>query len=396
MLKHRTMQQKIALFTIAAITVGAVTFLLVPVTQAKVSDFASSLMLDIVRIMAANQVEACKEIMLGTSSGFYDAVIGGETSLGVSVSDALMSFGMLLGFVYCTVDILKDLMKGEPTWEMFTNAFLKITITFMVLLNINLIAEKLEALGAGIVDILDRLLLKDSMEDWNKLFTSGGFEAVQGATEEAAPLIPTIDTGIGVIDTAGNFLGGLINGVVEGAKDVISFIIPDAVEETFAEVQGFWQTLSILPKLILPWCLMQFYNLWVKTTSYALFFELAIRRAFMPIAVANITSRGMRSPGIRYLKKYLSVFLKMMMVLMSLSISWYLVRTAVLNSCGTIWDVFNVPMVQALTGPTGAVPGVIGGEVILFDCIMILTASHAVMNSAASYADDIMGTVGPL
>ena len=44
--------------------------------------------------------------------------------------------------------------------------------------------------------------------------------------------------------------------------------------------------------------------------------ELGVRKAFAPFAIIDIYSEGMRSPGMRYLKRYLATFLKIAVCLL--------------------------------------------------------------------------------
>lgn len=68
--------------------------------------------------------------------------------------------------------------------------------------------------------------------------------------------------------------------------------------------------------LIIPWILTLLMSLVAKFMAFSILIELGIRRAFAPFAIVDIYSEGMRSPGMRYLKRYLAAFLKIVVALL--------------------------------------------------------------------------------
>lgn len=68
--------------------------------------------------------------------------------------------------------------------------------------------------------------------------------------------------------------------------------------------------------LLIPWVASVFMSVAAKVISYSLILEIGIRRAFAPLACCDIVREGLRSPGVRYLKKYFACFLKICACLM--------------------------------------------------------------------------------
>lgn len=67
--------------------------------------------------------------------------------------------------------------------------------------------------------------------------------------------------------------------------------------------------------LLIPFLFSYIITLAGEIMSFSILIELGVRRAFSPFAIADIYSEGMRSPGMRYLKKYIATFLKIAMAL---------------------------------------------------------------------------------
>lgn len=68
--------------------------------------------------------------------------------------------------------------------------------------------------------------------------------------------------------------------------------------------------------LLIPWVASVFMSVAAKVISYSLILEIGVRRAFAPLACCDIVREGLRSPGVRYLKKYFACFLKICACLM--------------------------------------------------------------------------------
>lgn len=73
---------------------------------------------------------------------------------------------------------------------------------------------------------------------------------------------------------------------------------------------GFLNWLRAMAMLFLPWVGSFLLIIAAYFVGFSILIELGLRRLFFPIAVADIYGEGVRSMGMRYIKKYLAAFLK--------------------------------------------------------------------------------------
>lgn len=74
---------------------------------------------------------------------------------------------------------------------------------------------------------------------------------------------------------------------------------------------GFGWRLGAIAMLSLPFFMSYAANIACKFAMYQIILEIGIRKCFAPIAVADIYQEGLRSPGARYLKKFVALFLRL-------------------------------------------------------------------------------------
>lgn len=66
--------------------------------------------------------------------------------------------------------------------------------------------------------------------------------------------------------------------------------------------------------LFIPWVLSFLVTIGGYFVVFSVLFELMLRRLFTPFAICDIYGEGLRSPGMRYLKKYLAIFIKIAVI----------------------------------------------------------------------------------
>ena len=66
---------------------------------------------------------------------------------------------------------------------------------------------------------------------------------------------------------------------------------------------------------------------YIKICSYALMLEIGLRRVFAPIAVGSIVTHGARSAGVKFFRKYLAVYMKMAIMIMTMLLGGILVKS---------------------------------------------------------------------
>ena len=91
---------------------------------------------------------------------------------------------------------------------------------------------------------------------------------------------------------------------------------PAAIEKFLEKLIGDptgtmgWR-LEVCIMLFFPWLLSWLVKIAARVAVYQILIEIGIRRLFTPLAIGDIYQEGLRSPGVRYLKKILAAFLKL-------------------------------------------------------------------------------------
>lgn len=81
------------------------------------------------------------------------------------------------------------------------------------------------------------------------------------------------------------------------------------------QITGVIKWVKAVAMLIIPWAASFLCIVGGYLAGFSIIFDLLLRRIFTPIAIADIYGEGLRSPGTRYLKRYLSCFIKIAIVL---------------------------------------------------------------------------------
>ena len=145
-----------------------------------------------------------------------------------------------------------------------------------------------------------------------------------------------------------------------------------------------------------------FYSILVSV--YGLLFELVIRRIFTPIAITGIAVEVIRSPGVRYLKRYFAMYIRLAMYVVIISLccrasSW------ALSGYGSKMTMIGTGTLTGSTSGFGAIVRTLlmgGGNLYNNGSIMpflnmILTitciraATKALMSSTAQIAVEVVG-----
>lgn len=103
--------------------------------------------------------------------------------------------------------------------------------------------------------------------------------------------------------------------IIESAKSAGEFgdqlnLTLEAVCGGYGLVFGPFDFIKTFLRLLLPWVLSLILSIVASFMAYSLLVEMGIRYAFAPLAMADVYGEGLRSPGMRYFKRYMAVFLK--------------------------------------------------------------------------------------
>lgn len=311
-------------------------------------------------------MEEITDILLGTNSGFLDAV-SGPNGLGTAVMNALKAFAFGLVMIFLFINILEEVMKGKMTMEAVTRVAIKLSITVFVIVYIGDIAKYLESLGAILVKTVNkRVVAYEFSLRYNMLLKKGMIDSY--TSNQVAYLKQAGLSTEAICDILPELKGSLAFVIDPKVKTLsITDAMPSLIE-TSGFANAWYQTLK--------WS--------IKAMSYTIFLELAIRKAFMPIAMVSILDSGVRSPGVRYLKKYFGVYLRMAIVLVSVGF------------CNVIYCTTELKYLDSINAATNIFDSVrlsvAGFAARQYDAIMCKGAAIALINNASDIVNDILGT----
>ncbi len=177
---------------------------------------------------------------------------------------------------------------------------------------------------------------------------------------------------IGVGESIINLVGHT-GGTDVGDPEIIEVI--KAISKDGKEKGGtFWQ-IDIIAKLLLPFAISYLMQIAARFLAYQIMLEIAIRKFFAPLAVADIYAEGLRSPGVRYFKKLLATLLKFAIALLTCMVA-------------------NKISVALLTShPVSGTGEVAFGTAVnkLFICVVINVSALGAMFKGGEIANDITG-----
>lgn len=187
---------------------------------------------------------------------------------------------------------------------------------------------------------------------------------------------------IGIAGMLIMYLGELMNGIMligTAINDNVSGLLPsgdsasvEAAKQLLRTMTGkdhgsFAWEIYAFAMLAFPWICSLLLSVAAKFMMYQLYFEIGIRRAFAPIAVADIYQEGLRSPGARYFKRFFAVYIKIAMCYMA---AW---------------------LCQSLSGAAGSYADTGGAIKYIFEIIAINFTCIGVMMKAGEMANDVVG-----
>lgn len=274
-------------------------------------------------------MQAANELLGGDSSVwnqfFWDSGTKGTQPIVTQISDAMAVFGGMLCFLYFLKAIVDEMSKGTADFDSWLKIFVKLSIAALIIANLNALCNIAQGLAVVFGNIIHTQMEPVKQEAYNEAH--------------------------GVITQSSS--GSTIVKVFKAVTQILSF--------------------NVL-KILGAYLAAQLMNFLLYVFSFGLFFEIAIRRCFMPIAVANLFSdEGFRGSGARYIKKYFSTCLRIAMLVliteMAQIASWrIMIANGKIEGNGSA--LANIPLVSML---------------------VVTFAAYGVYGKASSFADDIVG-----
>ena len=194
-----------------------------------------------------------------------------------AVTTALKSLGIILVFVNMCEKLIKTMERGEMTEEQWLAVILTLAVPVVLISEYDVVINGLQQAGDTVYEMItaSRQNLTGSTKDFINDLIGKGFvfqkPAWPGWTQ------------------AFEYLGQLIDEFVKWARAMIlGFTI-----QVILEIATFFINLTVMTKVLI---------------NYA---SLALRFLFMPLAIANINKEGTRSAGMRYILKFIAVYIEL-------------------------------------------------------------------------------------
>lgn len=221
-----------------------------------------------------------------TSGGFFDLMVGadgqGTSSVVTTMMNLIYPIALAVLIITCSVKYYENIERGGDPKETFYKSLVSVCLIGVLALNVD-----------GILGLAAR----------------GGILILDMAADAvAASAASDVSVSVAMSDIAGADSGGII-----------------------------WWIKSVMI-LIIPWILTLIMQVVAQFIGFSLLIELGVRRAFSPVIVAEIYGEGMRSPGVRYLKRYLATFIKIAICLIVCGLGLELMGVALneMSSSGSL------------------------------------------------------------
>lgn len=243
------------------ILLTAMVFVFIPAARAISDDDMGEWVTNILVNLTSGHAKA----VMGLSEGDFGANIVPFSS---EVAKVVAGFGYVWVFALTIYTIFKESAKGSLTME----TWLRIFVRFF--------------LGMAVIIYTETIL------DW--------------------------------IDKAGNYLIDLILDTIPSLINGSTSISMDTIREG-AKNPKSGSMMAMAGGMLFAYIVTMFLSIYIRIISYSLMIELAVRRTFASFAVATIVTDGIRSPGVRFLKKYAAIYIKLVFMVICMSIPGWLI-----------------------------------------------------------------------
>ena len=333
-------RKRIAAAAATVIAMAAVIFLFAPAAlgASDISDANDSTVIEMLEDSDMNEVldDVCS-ILMGTESNFIETVIG-TNGTGTVLMSAMQVLGISLMGMFILMEVLQEMSRGTFGTDAIMRVMTKMVIACLLIIYAADILEALDTIGDYLVALV-------------KVSVNQAIAAAEAAAEASGASTESIATAI-------TKLADSMSSAASGTSSSSGALTSDGTS-------ALWTGITDTVSNGLTWLLGKILTLTVKGMSYALFMELAIRKAFMPLAMASAVNGGGRDPGFRYIKKYFSVYLKMGIIIVTIACCVVMVNTT-----------------QAVSN---------NALLMIYEVYAIKIAALQVIRNGTMFADEIMG-----
>ena len=237
----------------------------------------------------------------------------------------IKGIAMFFCLIFCLLGIIKESARGEISMDYWTRIFVSTVVAVLLVANVSAVMDSLYKTGGAIIDemISSTTMFADTATDHMSLITDEqkkdlihkwsllpGFNGHFPVDDEAGTGEEEEGTGDG---EGGEQDGGNGEGGGNEETDETTQSRVGSLEDVYYGTDNGEQYIATqyLSSLLDPLQLVCLLPLLASMyLIFAMVFEVKIRQLFAPIAVAAIGYEGARSSAVRFLKKYLSCFLR--------------------------------------------------------------------------------------
>lgn len=217
-----------------------------------------------------------------------------------NVQKGMMGIGLFLCLIASFIVLFKELERGDGTLEMWTKCLVTFAIGFVVILNFNMLVKGIGGLGEiaakKVYDASSSTSSQNTLSEW---IMGENFEIPRDFNEEEIKESDHIWF---------TFPGGPFWDSVD---------ITNPVSYYGAKVGQWFENLivqiNVLRNKLLLGIIFIIFEIPIMSGRIVLLtilFEIVIRKAFFPLAVAEVAGQGARSPGVAYMKKFFGLYLR--------------------------------------------------------------------------------------
>ena len=271
------------------------------------------------------------------NAGFIDEVLTDGTDSKGSVSTSIVNlvlnivkgFGIALALVYAFIHFFQILARGELKLEAVLKVAIPFFIALILILKCNALLTVVDNLGMTVVDNIAYTIQEEQLQMQIDSIESSSDSDTEGVVYKS----PEESTGksgdygyyhkdgwadggtyFWYVNLEGEIIESKVGSVSLGAGTVLDFT--SSGELSFGETSTAAKSSAI--KSSNSWLTSFFLKILNTLTLYAiaaasfgLIFSFGMRRAFFPLALADVSGEGLRSPGFNFIKAYFALYLEM-------------------------------------------------------------------------------------
>jgi len=246
-------------------------------------------------------------------SNFYYVAVERADSPGKKISNAIVGLALAFSLIYGFIHAFQIFARGELNLDMGVKIAMTFVLSFLFVIYCNDIANVIDRLGLGIVSFVrDQLYVEEVEEEVNT-----PEQADAKAKQESDTIIKIGQAMYSVLNPGktieAHFVVKTANKLLNTLKERFDNTKIDNVTEDVENVIDYADPLTGMRSVIISLFLQiinQLLLYGIAAAAFGLYISFTLRRAFLPVAVAEVTSEGLRSPGVQYIKIYFSLYLE--------------------------------------------------------------------------------------